>query len=510
MLNMKRIYLFLIGLTCLILFIESKLLAEDDEFNVERLPLGNPATKYDFVAVKVDQIFDAELNQHIDSSKFFARLAEKRVVMVGESHTNAEHHRIQLEVIKGLTEAGKKVCLALEMFNPTQNQALDDFIEGKYAVTDFMDSTRWFDSWGYNYRMYQPIFEYTRAHKIKIFGVNTKREYASLVGKKGVQGLSPEEMLEIPAIDTTNNEHRFLIKAYFTGSDALTPELFSTKYQAQCLWDAAMAEGAIKAARENPEAVVVVLAGSGHVAYNLGIGKVIHKRSGLPLASVIAIDVPKRKGESLMERMHKYRKKKKAKKDKNIDKDSMMKMDRKPKMSPMGKMPAKKQMPTVKVTKKGKMPPAGMPQKGEKTPGKMPTKEKMSPAMLKMMQAMSDTTPYKIVVRSLADFLLGVPDTKGKAAYPSLGVRLGEKSEKGFEINNVYPESIAEKNGIEADDLITAIDGKTFECINEFKKYLYTKNWSDSITVDIIRADKSQKLEFELKLDDADKEPEKK
>ena len=37
-----------------------------------------------------------------------------------------------------------------------------------------------------------------------------------------------------------------------------------------------MGEGAIKIAKENPDAVVVVLAGSGHVVYNLGIGRIIN------------------------------------------------------------------------------------------------------------------------------------------------------------------------------------------------------------------------------------------
>ncbi len=413
--------------------------AEEDDFNVNRLPIGNSTTKYDFVAVKLNQIFDATEKQHILPAQFFEKLKTKRVVMVGESHTNNEHHQVEFQVIKGLVEAGQKVCLALEMFMPHQNLDLQAFIEGKYPTTDFMDSTGWYDSWGYNYRMYQPIFEYAREKKIKLYGVNIKRDYVSKVGRMGLKGLSADELKSIPEIDTTNIEHRFLVKVYFTGSDALTPELFNSRYQAQCLWDAAMAEGIIQAANENPQATVVLLAGSGHVAYNLGIGKIIQKRSGLPFASVIAVDVPQKKQNTLMETMYKHRK---------TEKDE---------------------------------------------------KEKMPPAMQKMMAPPGDSSPNYIVIRSLADFLWGVPDTEEKPAYPTLGVRLEEKSEKGFLINMIFPESIAEKNNLQKGDILTTIDGKDFKTLVELKKYLDTKNWDDPIQLNLLRENEKLELKFNLK-----------
>lgn len=415
--------------------------AKEDEFNVNRLPLGNSKTKYDFVAIKLNQIFDATEKRYILPAQFFEKLKTKRIIMVGESHTNNEHHQVEFQVIKGLIDAGQNVCLALEMFMPQQNAALHAFIEGKYPASDFIDSTAWYDSWGYNYRMYQPIFEYAREKKIKLYGVNIKRDYVSKVGRMGLKGLSADELKSIPEIDTTDIEHRFLVKVYFTGSDALSPDLFDTRYQAQCLWDAAMAEGIIQAANENPQATVVLLAGSGHVAYNLGIGRIIQKRSNLPYASIIAVDVPPKKQETLMETMHKHRK---------TEKDE---------------------------------------------------KEKMPPAMQKMMAPPGDTSPYYIVIRSLADFLWGVPDTEGKPAYPSLGVRFEEKNEKGFLINTVFPESIAEKNNLQKADILTAIDGHHFKTLVELKKYLDTKNWDDPIHLKLMRENDQLELKFNLKWD---------
>ena len=277
--------------------------AAKEDFNVDRLPIGNPATKYDFCAVKLNQIFDTGANQSIAETLLVDQLKAYDVVMVGESHTSDEHHIVQYKVIKGLVESGVKVCLALEMFTPAQQSSLDDFIEGKYPADEFIDKAGWFDSWGYNIRYYQPIFDLARQQKIRIYGVNIDKKYARMLGRG--QSLPEDEIESLPEIDTTDVEHRFLIKNFMEGIDATQPAMFRNLYQAQSLWDAAMADGAIRAKNENPEAIVVVLAGSGHVIYNLGIGRVIEKRSDYSVASVVAVDISKEQEESLMMKIKK-------------------------------------------------------------------------------------------------------------------------------------------------------------------------------------------------------------
>lgn len=487
-----------------VFFLFTAVLAGDDEFNIERLPIGNSATKYSFCAVKLNRIFDTNANKHIDYTELSNLLSHKRIVMVGESHTNNEHHLVQLKVIQGLVEAGKKVCLALEMFKDEHKEVLADFVAGKFPKEEFVDRVDWFKTWGYNYRMYQPIFEYARDHQVKIFGVNIKRKYVSKISREGIKGLSEEDLAALPKMDTTNVEHQFLVKAYFTGSDALQPELFWNKYLAQSVWDAAMAEGAVKIARENPAAVVVILAGSGHIAYNLGIGKVIQNQGDFPFASLIAVDVPKEKEESLMEIMQKHRKRKKddsKKKTAEMDQpaagEALPDAMKKAMPAPEKKKPAAmaKKMPSSM-----KKMPAGMKPGKSSTDKKMPgALKKMSPAMEKMMAVMADTIPHKIVIRSLADFLWGVPDTEGKSAYPSLGFRLGKKVDQGIEINIIFPESLAEENELQNDDIIVKVDDIAFKTKNDLKKYLHTKNWNDSIKFELLRDEVAVIKEFVLK-----------
>lgn len=437
-----RVALIIIIVT---VFAFSNLIAQEDSFNMERLPIGNPQTKYDFCAVKLNKVFDTNANMDIRFEQLIEKLRTFRIIMLGESHTNEQHHTVQLNVIRGLVAAGEKVCLALEMFNPAQNQVLANYISGQITEEEFLDQSDYFNTWGHNYRYYQPIFDYARANQVKMFGVNTKHEYTSKIGRGGIQSLSSEEQAAIPEIDTTNVEHRFYFKAAMEGMDAVSPAQFRNIYAAQCLWDAAMGESAIKVARENPESIVLILVGSGHVAYNLAIGNIINTRSEFPFASVIAVDIADTLKESVMMQVKK-----------SLDKDKKETSDKKA-------APAEKKMPPMSMMHGGGM----------------------------------DAVPYKIVARSLADFLWGVPEQK-QEKYPSFGFSVEEMGAKGFAVKRVIPKTLAEEKGIMRGDIILAIDEKTFANMAHLKNYLSFKNWGDEIDFRILRDEKVMNLKFKI------------
>jgi hypothetical protein len=62
-------------------------------------------------------------------------------------------------------------------------------------------------------------------------------------------------------------------------------------FQAQCTWDATMAWNAVRAlqAESDPSAVMVVLLGSGHVAFGLGAQRQAAAYASLPTATVIPV-----------------------------------------------------------------------------------------------------------------------------------------------------------------------------------------------------------------------------
>ena len=176
---MKILLIFLILLT----FSTSNIFAQD--FEADRLPIGDDDKKYNFCAVKLEKIFHTNTNSESSFDDMINDLKQKRIVMIGETHTNQLHHDVQYEVIKGLVEAGKPVVFALEMYNPNQNEVLAAWSSGKTDVNTFLEQTDFLTTWSHNYRYYRAIFEYAREKKIPIYGANVERKYASKIGRGG-------------------------------------------------------------------------------------------------------------------------------------------------------------------------------------------------------------------------------------------------------------------------------------------------------------------------------------
>ena len=432
------------------------------DFDSEKLPIGDENRKYDFCTVKLDKIFDTKASKEVSLDQMIAELKDYQIVMVGESHTNQLYHDVELEVIKGLVEAGKPVVLALEMYNPKQDEALAKWSSGNTDPNTFMEQTDFLVTWGHNYRYYKAIFDYAREKHIPIYGANIEKQYTSKIGRSGVSSLTEEEIKAIPEIDTANIEHKFLIKVLMQGMDATMPDQFNNMYPAQSLWDVAMGEGAIRTAQKHPDATVVLLAGSGHVIYNIGIGRVIQDRSSFSFASVVPVDIPQKvKDSGMME----------IRKDMKKDKEKDVKIEeKKPEMTD------KKIESTTKenVTEKEK-----------------PT----NPHAMMMM----DETPYKIVVKSYADFIWGVKEME-QELYPAFGFSIKDSVKNGgYLVERVLPQTIAFENGLKKNDIILTIDAKTFNNSTELKKHLQFKNWDEQIAFKIKRGDENKDIIFVIK-----------
>ena len=216
----------------------------------------------------------------------------------------------------------------------------------------------------------------------------------------------------------------------------------------------------LRAAEKNPDATVVMLAGSGHVVYNLGIGRIIKDRSNLSFASVVPVDIPEKvKDDGMMQ----IRKEMKKEKDTKAD-QSKQEMGEK-KVEPMSKE-------------------------------NVSEKEKPSnPHMMMMM----DQTPYKIVIKSYADFIWGVKSME-QELYPAFGFSVNDTVQNGgYLVSRVLPQTIAFENGLKKNDIILSIDGKTFDNSTALKKHLQYKNWDEQISFSLLRGDEKVDLSFVIK-----------
>ena len=151
-----------------------------------------------------------------------AKLADVDLLVVGESHTDIESHRLQHRVIDELSRAGRRVMIGLEMVPYTHQEQLDHWVAGHYTEEGFLELIDWYTIWGYHWGYYRDVFLLARERGLPMFAINAPREVVSAVRKKGFENLTEEETAHIPQqIDTDSEDHLRLFKAHFDDEDPI-------------------------------------------------------------------------------------------------------------------------------------------------------------------------------------------------------------------------------------------------------------------------------------------------
>jgi len=282
-------------------------IADDRALNLD---VGDPARRGREAALVIDGVTDTARGDVVTPAELAVRLDGVRLVFVGESHTDAEFHRVQLRVIQELHKRGRQVLVGLEMYPATA--AEQEWLErwrsdARLDEEAFLTGSHWYRSWGYHWNYYREIFLFARESGIRLFGVNVPREVVQTARTKGLEALTPaERALLPPRVDTDSAEHQRLFRAFFGEADALhgnMPDaMFQGMYRAQCTWDAAMGWNALQALRTHggDKAILVVLVGSGHVAYGLGAERQARLWFDGRTASVIPVSVREEEGGPLV------------------------------------------------------------------------------------------------------------------------------------------------------------------------------------------------------------------
>src|SRR5439155_5869613 len=121
-------------------------------------------------------------------------VAKNAVVVLGESHTNADHHRWQLQTLAALHGGmDKKIVIGFEAFPRRLQGVLDDWIEGKLTAEAFLKAAEWRRVWGYDAALYLPLFEFARLNHIPMVALNVERTLVGRVGRDGWASVPAEQ-----------------------------------------------------------------------------------------------------------------------------------------------------------------------------------------------------------------------------------------------------------------------------------------------------------------------------
>jgi uncharacterized iron-regulated protein len=234
------------------------------------------------------RMYDLNRKKELLMSEVLADLKKNRIVLVGEHHSNRQHHMAQLAVIKALKEIGLRVAIGLEMFRNESQSALDQWISGE--IDDKRFEKIYYGNWNFPWQAYRKIFEYARNHQIPLIGLNVPREITRQVSRNGFKSLSPQQKGKIAEVSCiVDQEYMNYIRKAF-GNHGHGQLNFIYFCEAQLVWDSAMAVYTLDYLKKSPDSIVVVLSGAGH-AQKGAVPKQIRARSNLPYA-VILPEIP--------------------------------------------------------------------------------------------------------------------------------------------------------------------------------------------------------------------------
>jgi beta-lactamase class A len=269
----------------------------DAEDKTLSLVIGDAKLKNKIIQVTSGGLISARTAKPLSFEKMIREMKDSRFVYVGESHDNMAMHDIQLRVVQGLFAQDPNIAVGLEMLPAETQPALDKWSQGLLSQDDLIREVRWYVNWSLNFGYYEKIFNYARDNKIPLFALNAPREVITKIRMKGWEVLSDEEKSLVPQPDLSNQDHRTLIRTIFESSEiphAMKGEglekMFEGLYRAQSAWDEVMAANAVRGAEREKRRMVVV-AGSGHLLYNLGINRRVFERNRMPFRTIVAVEL---------------------------------------------------------------------------------------------------------------------------------------------------------------------------------------------------------------------------
>ena len=242
-------------------------------FENDGLPLGDSKYKHQLLHLEKDKMVGTASKKEVSVEDIVAANPKTRVFMVGEYHDSYLCHTLQRDFLETLYKRNKKIVVGFEFFKRKDNEALDQFRLGKIDEKELLEKTGWYAANGLNFGYTRLVMDVIRKYNIKVVGLNVPRKVVRKVSTMGFHRLPEEEKALFPTIHTPNKDHEYFIRSQFGHFSVQMDGWFRNLYMAQKCWDVIMAESMRRQLKrkENRGHVGVIIAGSAHIDYKLGI-----------------------------------------------------------------------------------------------------------------------------------------------------------------------------------------------------------------------------------------------
>jgi len=186
------------------------------------------------------RFFDAD-GKKTKYSDVLKDAAEADVVFFGELHNNPICHWLQYELTKDLyTEKNGEITLGAEMFEADNQMIINEYLNDQISGKSYKKEARLWP----NYKTdYAPLMDFAKDSNLQFVATNIPRRYASVVYKKGFEGLdelSAEAKLYIAPLPVEYDAELECYKSMLEGMEGMGAHVTETLPMAQAIKDATM------------------------------------------------------------------------------------------------------------------------------------------------------------------------------------------------------------------------------------------------------------------------------
>lgn len=210
---------------------------------------------------------------------FQQAVSRAEVIYVGEIHDNPGDHRFEARLIQALARNRVPFVVGWEMFDRSQQPALDAWQRGQLTLTQLSQQTSFQRAWVAYSPWYLRILDETRRLGIRNLALNARPALAHKVSQG--TALTPAETREVPRGFSTD-EGAFRNFTQMMGTHpGMAGSSLRRFFNAQSLWDQTMASVILGFHARKPRTKVVVLTGRGHVEGGYGIPYFLNQKAHL-------------------------------------------------------------------------------------------------------------------------------------------------------------------------------------------------------------------------------------
>ncbi|TAK42021.1 MAG: hypothetical protein EPO27_17930 [Betaproteobacteria bacterium] len=137
------------------------------------------------------RVWDVRTGAFVTAEEMLAQAARSQHVILGETHDNPEHHRLQRVALETIARDGKRRALAMEQFD-SEHQSAIDAARARAADAEALADAGRFDRKGWNWALYKPLVEFAVERGWPLVAANLSRGEARLIiAEPSRSGLPP-------------------------------------------------------------------------------------------------------------------------------------------------------------------------------------------------------------------------------------------------------------------------------------------------------------------------------